>query len=99
MPIVRPNDLTSTDFPVPHRSLGTFLEVQPLLELCRRGKLYEVEAWIDTGRPLQFSASADRKLQRRATVLGIAIDQGFHTATISLGTWASARWPSTSCRC
>lgn len=79
MAILRPHELTPSQFPIPHRALGAYAEVHPLLDLCRRGKLYEVEAWIDSGHPIQFEASADRKLQRRATALGIAVEKGFHS--------------------
>lgn len=79
MKLRRPAELTHTDLPVPHRPTGDFSAVEPLLALCAQGKLYEVEAWIAEGQPLQFPPPADRKLQRRSTALQIAIHRGFHS--------------------
>ncbi len=71
--------MTDADFPVPHRPLGDFAAVEPLLALCATGKLYEVEAWIADGRPLQFSPSEQRKLRRKRPALQTAIDRRFHS--------------------
>jgi hypothetical protein len=68
----RPSDLTAADFPVGHRPVGDFAAVEPLLALCSNGKLYEVEAWIAEGRPIQFPPPGDRKQQRRSTALQLA---------------------------
>lgn len=75
----RPYELAATDFPIPHRSRGEFAEVLPLLALCARGKLYEVEQWIRENRPIQFPPSDDRKVRRHSTPLHIAIDRGFYS--------------------
>lgn len=75
----RPDDLRDEDFPVKHRAIGSFTEVEPLLVLCAQGKLYEVEEWLAQGRPVQFPPPEDRKLQRRQTALQIAVGKGFHS--------------------
>lgn len=75
----RPADLGTDHLPVTHRTPGTVSAVEPLLALCRHGKLYEVEAWIDEGKPIQYPPPDDRKLQRRPTALQIAIQRGFHS--------------------
>jgi hypothetical protein len=75
----RPDDLREEDFPIKHRAIGSFAEVEPLLVLCAQGKLYEVEGWLAQGRPVQFPPPEDRKLQRRQTALQIAVGKGFHS--------------------
>lgn len=67
------------ELPTATRALGSVDEVLPLLQLCAAGKLYEVEVWIDEGRPLQFPPPSDRKLQRVDTALQIAVARGFHS--------------------
>jgi hypothetical protein len=79
MKLRRPQDLIEADFPIPHRPFGSFAEVEPLLVLCERGKLYEVETWIDEGRPLQFILPEHDKLHRRSTPLRIAMYRRFHS--------------------
>lgn len=75
----RPHELAADEIPVEHRPLGDLGAVEPLLGLCAGGKLYEVEAWIADGRPIQFPPPTDRKLRRRSTALQIAVTQRFHS--------------------
>ncbi|MEO6874249.1 MAG: hypothetical protein ABI222_05455 [Opitutaceae bacterium] len=75
----RPSDLIATDLPVAHRPFGDYAAVEPLLALCRGGKLYEAEGWINDGRPIQFPPSDDRKARRRSTALQIAVKHRFHS--------------------
>src|SRR5438105_3364544 len=49
------------------------LEGEELLRLCRGGRLYDVERWITSGKPLAMPPGM------RNTPLGIAIDMGFHS--------------------
>ena len=51
----------------------TFEESKLLLQLCRAGKLYEIEKWIASGKSIQTPAEV------RKTPLHIAIDSGFHS--------------------
>ena len=49
------------------------LEAEELIRLCGRGRLYEVEKWITSGRSLVMPPGS------RNTPLGIAIEMGFHS--------------------
>lgn len=75
----RPAELCPQDFPIERRPQGSRAEVEPLLFLCSRGKLYEVEKWIDEGKPTQHPPPTDRKLQRQKTALQHAVEKGFHS--------------------
>lgn len=77
--VIRPKDMRPEDFPVQPRLLGEYPEVEPLLALCTKGKLYEIERWIDAGKPIQYPPPTDRKLQRKDTGLQIAVAKGFHS--------------------
>ena len=59
-------------------------EIEALLALCRAGKLFEVEAWIDEGRPIQCEPPSDSKLQRRPTPLQVAVAKRFHSLAAPL---------------
>lgn len=48
-------------------------DAKGLLQLCRTGRLYEVEKWIASGKSIQTPAEV------RKTPLHIAIDSGFHS--------------------
>ena len=48
-------------------------EAKSLLELCRAGRLYEVEKWITSGKSIQTPGEV------RKTPLHIAIESGFHS--------------------
>ena len=52
-------------------------EAKQLIALCRAGRLYEVEKWINEGRPLDVSAATKRRRQR--SLLEIAVETGFHS--------------------
>jgi len=47
-----------------------------LVQLCRAGRLYEIEKWIAAGRPLDVPAAKNRKSK---TLLQIAVNTGFHS--------------------
>jgi hypothetical protein len=49
-----------------------------LLDLCRSGKLYEVEEWIAAGEPLLVPHESKK------TPLQIAVDNGFHSLVLLL---------------
>src|SRR5436309_1728787 len=46
--------------------------LRPLLQLCREGRLYDVEHWIAEGKPLQLAPEAIRKGTRPKTALQVA---------------------------
>jgi len=48
-----------------------------LLELCRTGKLYEIQNWITNGKSLDVSAA--KKRGKPISLLQIAIETGFHS--------------------
>jgi hypothetical protein len=53
------------------------IEAKQLIALCRAGRLYEVEKWINEGRTLDISAATKRGRQR--SLLEIAVEAGFHS--------------------
>jgi hypothetical protein len=53
------------------------IEAKQLIALCRAGRLYEVERWIDEGRSLDISAATKRG--RKRNLLEIAMESGFHS--------------------
>jgi hypothetical protein len=62
------------------RPLARSLEdLRPLQELCRQGRLYEVERWIVEGKPLQLAHAAIHKSARPKTALEIALETGQHS--------------------
>ena len=55
---------------------NSYDEVKPLVDLCRAGCLFEVQAWIKSGRPVN---PPPRKDWRQKGPLRCAIDLGFHS--------------------
>jgi hypothetical protein len=53
-------------------------DLEPLIRLCRQGKLFEVQEWIRDGSPIALSAEIARKKPKR-NPLRTAIDEGFHS--------------------
>ncbi len=65
---------------VSHRPLAYSLDdVRPLHQLCREGRLYDVDRWIADGKPLQLSPEAIPKGTRPKTALQIALETGQHS--------------------
>lgn len=76
----RPENLDSSDFPVPHSTpSANWSDIEPLCILCRTGRLYEIEQWIAEGRPIQCIPPVERKFQLRLTPLQTAVTKGFHS--------------------
>src|SRR5262245_45400816 len=50
--------------------------LQELHRLCREGRLFEVDAWITAGRPVQLAADVATKERRRRSALRLAIAAG-----------------------
>lgn len=62
------------------RHLGQSLEaIRPFVQLCREGRLYEVERWAAEGKPLQLDPDVIKKGTRPKTALQIAIETGQHS--------------------
>jgi hypothetical protein len=52
-------------------------EARELVRLCRAGRLYEIEKWINDGKSLEIAAPTKGRRQR--TLLEIAVETGFHS--------------------
>jgi hypothetical protein len=64
------------------RRAATIDETRPLLELCRAGKLFEVQEWIKAGKPVNLPQPG--KGSPVKSPLWIAIEQGFHGLALVL---------------
>jgi len=53
-----------------------FAEIKPLLGLCRAGRLFEVQAWIASGKPVNSPTNCKRRID---SPLEESIDLGFHS--------------------
>lgn len=58
------------------RPAGDPDELAALHRLCKEGRLYEIEEWIRSGRPLQVEPDLPRKERPRDSALEIALDRG-----------------------
>jgi ankyrin repeat protein len=68
-----------------HRSLGRAREeLRALHQICREGRLYDVERWIGEGKPLQLAPDAMLKGTRPKTALQIALESGQHSLAFLL---------------
>jgi hypothetical protein len=59
-------------------------EVRSLHQLCREGRLCDVERWIAEGKPLQLAPEAILKGTRPKTALQIALESGQHSLAFLL---------------
>ena len=64
--------MSKTDPPNPVGS-----EAKELVRLCRAGRLYEIERWINHGKPLEIPAVTKRGKPR--SLLEVAVETGFHS--------------------
>jgi hypothetical protein len=55
-----------------------------LHQLCREGRLYEIEQWIQAGRPLQLVSDAAARRRRSASALALALEGGNHSLVLLL---------------
>jgi ankyrin repeat protein len=55
----------------------TYDEIKPLIELCKAGKLFEVQEWIASGKPVNPPPSVSG--YKRKSPLEVAMDLGFHS--------------------
>jgi hypothetical protein len=72
--------IPDTSMPKQARSLE---EIRPLLELCKAGKLFEVQDWIVAGRPVNMPPHPGKGHIPRSP-LELAIEQGFHSLVLIL---------------
>ncbi len=54
----------------------TYEEIQPLLDFCKAGKLFDVQKWIAEGRPVELPLMIKK---RGKSPLQIAVESGFHS--------------------
>ncbi len=52
--------------------------IKPLVELCKAGKLFQIQEWISAGKPVNPPPIPD-KGQRPKSPLDVAIERGFHS--------------------
>ncbi|MFH1933296.1 MAG: hypothetical protein ABIN18_17105 [Pseudomonadota bacterium] len=55
----------------------TYEEIKSLIDLCKAGKLFEVQKWIASGKPVNPPPSVSG--YKRKSPLEVAIDLGFHS--------------------
>jgi len=84
VPFVDPRTNPSPGDPRPPARVTTAAgDLAELLELCRSGRLYDVERWIQAGRPLQLAAGTPER-RRQDTALAIALDRQDQALTLLL---------------
>src|SRR5690606_37068054 len=59
-------------------------QLEELVGLCREGRLYDVERWIASGRPLQLAEPLPGRARRKKTALEVAMRQHNHALTLLL---------------
>jgi hypothetical protein len=77
--LVRPNPNVRPVPRSPRPLAKSWDEIAELCTLCAEGKLYEVEAWIKNGRPIQCEPSTDRKHWKLRSPLRLAVERGFYS--------------------
>ncbi len=55
----------------------TYEDIKPLIDLCKAGKLFKVQEWIESGKPVNPPPSISG--YRRKSPLEVAMDLGFHS--------------------
>jgi ankyrin repeat protein len=60
------------------RRVSDYEEIRPLVELCKAGRLFDVQAWIAAGKPVN-TPPIPEKGRRSKAPLEIALDLGFHS--------------------
>lgn len=60
------------------RRARTQEEIQPLIELCRAGRLFEVQKWIAAGNVVNSPVYPNHRVSRRSP-LETAVERGFHS--------------------
>lgn len=71
---IDPRTNPSPPYRGPERSLATdWAQLDGLLAACKQGRLYDVEAWIARGKPLQVRPEVRGRSSRVSSALGIAI--------------------------
>jgi hypothetical protein len=58
--------------------VNTYEEIEPLVRLCKAGRLFEVQDWISAGKPVNLPPAHTIKRAKQSP-LQIAIDLGFYS--------------------
>ncbi len=53
-------------------------DIKSLIELCKAGRLFDVQAWIAAGRPVNPPPPPDKGARKKCP-LQVAVDMGFHS--------------------
>jgi hypothetical protein len=56
----------------------TYDEIKPLVDLCKAGRLFDVQKWIDAGKPVN-PPDVPTRGNRKKIPLEVSIDRGFHS--------------------
>ena len=54
-------------------------EISPLVELCRKGQLFEVHEWIAAGKPVNRPEPVPYERRALPSPLEVAVEKGFHS--------------------
>jgi hypothetical protein len=68
----------------PKRAVDDPMEIEPLVRLCQRGRLYAVERWIAEGRPLQASTYYVKGRPQIDSPLAVAMESKQHDLVLLL---------------
>jgi len=63
---------------------ASLVQLEGLHRLCREGRIYDIEAWIQAGQPLQLGPEARLGGRRMPTALGIALETGQYALVLLL---------------
>jgi ankyrin repeat protein len=69
------DDISGPSVTTEYRTTPSYDDVAELVELCHRGRLFDVQKWIDARRPLQLEEPSPR----RKSALLAAIEAGNHS--------------------
>ena len=59
-------------------------DVAELVQFCKAGRVYDVERWLQAGRPVQVSLEVPRKGQRKRSALEVSIECRNHALELLL---------------
>jgi len=65
------------------REAATADGIRPMIELCRAGRLFEVQEWIAAGKPVNLPSRLEKRSNIRSP-LETAIEFGFHSLVLVL---------------
>ncbi|MGB4548593.1 MAG: ankyrin repeat domain-containing protein, partial [Syntrophales bacterium] len=60
------------------KQANTYEEIEPLIKLCKTGRLFEVQDWISSGKPVNLPPAHALKRAKQSP-LQVAIELGFHS--------------------